>query len=126
MIAILLAAVIRMVIGWLWYHPALFGKEWMRLAHLNEKELGAATPALLGAFVTALVTAAVLSLFVQAMPPHTLFHGAFIGFLAWLGFVATSSFGGVLFGKMPLKLWLLHRGDDLVSYILMGGVLALL
>lgn len=125
MIGILLATAIRMIIGTLWYHPSLFGKEWLRLSQLSEDQLRPSALAMIGAFVTALITATILSVFVHSISPLTWQNGAFVGFLAWLGFVATSSFGGVLFSKIPLKLWLLHRGDDLVSYLLMGTILAL-
>lgn len=124
MIGILVATVIRMFVGWFWYHPSVFGREWMRLQKLNEKELGSPAPAMAGAIGTAFVTAYVLSIFVHAMPPLSWHQGAFVGFLAWLGFVATSSLGSVLFAKTSFKLWLLNNGDNLLSYLFMGSAIA--
>ena len=38
-LAVLVAAIVNMVVGALWYSPLLFGKAWMKLTGFNKKQL---------------------------------------------------------------------------------------
>ena len=38
-LAILVAAVVPMVLGFLWYNPALFGNAWMRESGMTEEKM---------------------------------------------------------------------------------------
>ena len=41
-LAVLVSAIIGMIIGALWYSPLLFGKLWMKLSGMTEKQLNEA------------------------------------------------------------------------------------
>ena len=49
-VALVVAALASMVVGWLWYSPVLFGKTWMRLAKIKKGKdnSGMATGVLFG------------------------------------------------------------------------------
>jgi Protein of unknown function (DUF1761) len=54
-----------------------------------------------------------------------LMRGLKIGFGVWLGFVATVQFTNALFGKKPMKLFMIDTGYQLVCYIAMSIILVL-
>jgi len=129
--AVLVAAVATMLVGFLWYSPLLFARPWMLLmgydpddkAKLAEMRKGAGK--LYGlSFVASIVAAVVLSKIIDITSINTVLYGMKVGFAVWLGFVATVQLTGALFGKQPIKLFLINTGFQLVCYLAMGGILA--
>ena len=131
LLAILFAAVATMPIGFLWYSPLLFANPWMREMgyDLNDKERikemqKSAGPTYLVAFITSLVSAFILALFLHHMNVENLEYGLLIGSHVWLGFVATVQLTGAVFSKQSMKLFAINTGYQLVCYIAMGAILA--
>ena len=103
----------------------MFGKSWMALTGKGMEGMkGGAGRAYGQAFIVALVTAYVLARFVTYAGAHSIGRGAVIGFLAWIGFVATSSAGDVSFAGRPTKLYAIINGYQLVTLIINGALLA--
>ena len=134
LVAVLLAGITSMVVGFIWYGP-LFGKKWMSLMKLDEKKMKemkmGANKAYLFSFIGALVMADVLAhasvfaaYYFSELPKLTAY--LMTSFWSWLGFVMPVQAGMVLFGDKPFRLFLLNTGYQLVSLIVMGLVLALL
>lgn len=128
-LAVVVAALASMVVGSLWYSPAVFGKLWMKLSGKTEKEMEAAKKKGMGklyalAFLSSLLMAYVLAHFVDYMGAITFTAGMQTGFWLWLGFIATVSFGMVLWDGKDIRLYLLLNGHELLSLLLMGGILA--
>lgn len=130
-LAVLVAAVIPMVIGSFWYSPVLFGNQWMKLAGFSKEQIEKAKKdkakmqkAYMGSAVAALLMSYVLANFVDYANAVTFVQGAMTGFWAWLGFAAASSLPSYLFEGRPVKLWKLNTGYNLVSLLLIGGLLA--
>lgn len=124
-LAVLVAALISMVIGYLWYGP-LFGRQWMALMGIKP---GAVSGGEMGktyvfGFIAALVTAWVLAMFVDFTGARTATQGAVTGFWVWLGFVATVTSASVLYERRPASLYVLNNGYQLVSLAVTGGLLA--
>ncbi len=130
-VAVVAAAVVAFVTGMIWYGP-LFGKAWMKLSGISEKDAAKGKknsnmPMLFAVqFVTALVTAYVLAMFVGFVGATTAVGGAMVGFWAWLGFLATASLGMVLWEGKPMELYLLKNGHLLIELVLMGLILAVM
>ena len=124
--SVIVAAVVAFVLGGLWYSPLLFGKKWMKLSKMSEKDMKGTNAHLsyLGTLIISLVTAYILAVFVGYAGAMTFSSGMLAGFWVWLGFVATKSFGGVLWEKKPFALWVLNSGYDLLSLLLMAGIIA--
>lgn len=61
-------AVIPLLIGFIWYHPAVFGKAWMGLAGLDEEKLKAGNMALIFGFCI------LLSLILASYMPGQVIH----------------------------------------------------
>jgi hypothetical protein len=133
-LAVLLAGVASMVVGFLWYGPMLFAKPWMKLmGHTKEsmeKEKTNMGKTYGISFVLALVTAYVLS-HVMTLSQNFYNTGAVMtgltsAFWMWLGFIMPVQATDVLFGSKKFKLFLINTGYQLASVLAMGVVLGLL
>ena len=130
LLAVLVAAISTMVVGFLWYSPILFAKPWMRemgydpddKAKTKEMQKSAG-PAYLGSFIASLVSAFILALFFHWLHVESLNLGLLVAFHVWLGFVATVQLSGVLFMKQSLKLFAMNTGYQLACYLSMGVIL---
>ena len=130
-VAILVAAVSTMILGFVWYSPLLFAKPWVRemgydlndKAKMEEMRKGAG-PAYAGSFAASVISAFTLALFLHAMHIENVHHGLTTGFHVWLGFVATVQFTGALFMKQSMKLFAINTGNKLYSYLAMGAILS--
>jgi uncharacterized protein DUF1761 len=131
LLAVLVAAISTMLVGFLWYSPILFAKPWMREMGYDPedktktKEMQkSAGPAYLGSFVASLVSAFILALFFHWVHVQSLDLGLVVAFHVWLGFVATVQFTGVLFMKQSMKLFAINTGYQLACYLAMGAILS--
>jgi hypothetical protein len=125
-LAVLIAAVVTFVIGGLWYSPALFGPRWMKAVGKSEQDCKRTNMgmAYFGAFVSALMMAYVLALFIGFAQAKTILSGAGIGLWTWVGFIAAPKLSGYLFAGWPRDLYLINNGYHLVSLLVMGAILA--
>ncbi len=126
-VAVVAAAIAHMVVGFLWY-GALFGKMWMSLsglseARLNELKARGMGPTYGAMAVASLIMAYVLAHFAGVWRPVGIGGAVQLAFWAWLGFIATTMLGSVLWeGKSP-KLYLLNSGYYLFSLAVMSIII---
>jgi len=131
-LAILVAAISTMVLGFLWYSPLLFAKAWTRemgydpndKAKMDEMRKSAG-PAYAGSFFASLISAFTLALILHGLQAQTLHFGLTASFHIWLGFVATVQFTGALFAKQSMKLFAINTSYQLVCFLAMGAILVL-
>jgi len=121
---VIIAAVLNMIIGYFWYSQWLFKKTWQSLCKHGSKEMRGDKLYLLYGFINSLVIAYFLAFFEGMLGVVTVTDGMFLAFYAWLGFTATTQIGSVIWCGRPLKLFVLNSGCKLVSYLVMGGVIA--
>ncbi len=131
-LAVLLAGVSNMVIGFLWYGP-VFGKPWMRLMGFTHdkmetmKRRGGMGKTYFLSFLGALVTAYVFAhalVFAESYLNMTGVSAGLMGaFWNWLGFVVPVLAGQVFWEGKPFKLYLLNVGYYLASLLAMGVIL---
>jgi Protein of unknown function (DUF1761) len=131
LLAVLVAAIATMVVGFLWYSPLLFAKPWMREMGYDpndkakmEEMKKTAGPAYGGSFLASLVSAFILALFLHWVRAESLHVGLMVGFHVWLGFVATVQFTSALFTKQSMKLLSINTCYQLVCYLAMAAILA--
>jgi hypothetical protein len=74
------------------------------------------------ALLCSFVTAAVLSVSIQASGEQTLFRGIKVGAVIWLGFVATTFAKDYIFEIRPLSLYAINAGYCLIDLVLMGAI----
>jgi hypothetical protein len=123
-IAVVVAAVANMVLGFIWYSRPVFGNRWMSLIGRRADELGGAGPLYALTFVGALLAAYILAVFSRRLDASTLLHGMQIGFLVWIGFVATATVADYVFSGRPAGLWLINNGYQLLIFVVMGAIVA--
>ncbi len=124
------AAVAHFIVGMLWYSPVLFGNQWMKASGITKKEIdkakkkGMAIPMVIAA-ISALVMAFVLSKVMYMTGSKDPMSGVMIGFLAWVGFIATTSLNSVLWENKNMQYYTINNGYSLVSLLVMGAILGL-
>lgn len=124
LIAILIAAVAFLLIGFAWYSPWLFGPAWKKLAGFDGKRpYQRRKLAPLWSFLLCLLTSYVLAFFIVFLGVTTVSDGMFVGFLSWLGFVLTTLLSAVVWSRKPAKLFLIDGGYRLLGFLVMGGIL---
>jgi hypothetical protein len=123
LLAILVAAVANMLLGFIWFSPLLFGEPWQKLSGVKKLKSTPATFAL--AFLYSFVMAYVLASLIEYMGAATLVSGVSVGLMAWVGFIATITMGSVLWENRPAQLYLLNNAYYLLGLSMMGGILAI-
>lgn len=137
-LALILAAVAQIALGFLWYGP-LFGKEWSKLRGYNFDKLSKEEQRKMQqkmmpwyglTFVISLVTAYVLAhvMFLsQNFFAYTpLMTGLTTAFFMWLGFMMPVRLYNEIFGGNNWKLFGIDTGYSLVSLLATGAVLGYL
>jgi hypothetical protein len=74
------------------------------------------------ALLCSFVTAAVLSICIQASGEQTLLRGIKVGAVLWLGFIATFLATNYIFEIRPLSLYAINAGYSFIDMMLMGGI----
>jgi len=121
-LAILVAALASFALGGLWYSPVLFGNVWMRENHITKEDAGQANMTIIfgTTFILQFVAATVLAMFIG---PNDINFGAMAGFMAGVGWVATSVGTHYLFERKSLTLFFINAGYSVVLLTLMGVIL---
>lgn len=123
-LAVLVCALANLILGAIWYSPALFYKAWLRETQLAEAELNSSNPARIYAlaFLFALVISYNLAFFLgdaQTTPAG----GTIAGFLAGFGW-STLSFAIIaLFERRSWRYLLINGGFITVYFTLIGFIL---
>ena len=126
-VAVIAAAVVGMIVGFIWYLPMVFGKRWATTVGRAVPTMSDMSPTQMGGVVVlALVMAYVLTLLIGGLGANTVANGAIVGFLVWLGFAATGAANAVLTEGRSWEWWLITAGYYLVAAVIMGGVVGYL
>ncbi len=123
-IAVIVAALVPMALGAVWYSPALFVHSWMRAVGKTQEDVSGARRGYAVAAVSALAMAYVLARVVDYAAATTIGEGLLVGLFAWAGFVLTTTAVNGIFAGRPLSLYLIDSGYHGVSLLVMGAILA--
>jgi len=127
--AVFISGVVMMILGYIWYGP-IFGKAWGKMVGMSEKEMkdmkGSEMARSYGMmFISALVLSYVYAHVLIAFQSDSISMALQGAFWTWLGFIATTQLGKVLWEKKPWKLYVIDSGYYLVGLALIGVVLTL-
>jgi hypothetical protein len=127
LLAVLIAAIINMVIGMLWYSPILFAKLWMSSLGKTDEDFKNNSPGPLYMIntIASLVIAYVLAHFIDYVQATTVIQGVQVGFWIWLGFLVTTLLPVYLFEMRPIRLYFIYIGYQLVSFTIMAILLTI-
>jgi hypothetical protein len=120
-LAVLVAAIIHLVLGLIWFQKKLFGNAWVEL---SGKTLDPAQKWIPAGVIGHLLMSYVLAVIINLAGAVTMGAGALIGLLALVGFVIPLECGELVWEKIPFKLWLIRVGNQLVGLSITGAILA--
>ena len=124
-LAVLVAAIIRMAVGFVWYSPPVLLKPWQQITGVTPETMKAGMGKALGIDIAAsLIMAFALANIIGASGITDWFNGAVAGFWVWLGFMATLMVSLWGYENRPLKLIAINLGNNLIALLLMGALLA--
>ena len=130
-LAVVLAMVSSMVVGAVWYAKPVFGKDWAKMVGLTDKKMQEGAAQAMGitvvvSLVTAYVLAHVSFLSNQYFGNSFLQDSLTTAFWLWLGLTAARFITHDAFERRPAKLTLMNVAHELVTLLVMGGVIGLL
>jgi len=127
---ILAAGIANLIIGFIWYHPKVFGTAWMMGAGITPEmaERGKKRMPIMAAVgtIAAMLVAYVMNHFGIAWGVFDWVGGVELAFWCWLGFVVPTMLGMVLWEQKSIKYYAIVSGFWLVSFIAMAIVLVLM
>ena len=124
---ILVAAVVAMIAGYLWYSPYLFGNQWAKLSGMKmdggskqdmQKTYGIS-------YLLAVVTAYMMSYFIGYLQVTTFMGAVQLAFMLWLGFAMPPMATNYLFKKTSQQLFFLETGHVLFAMVAIAVTLVL-
>lgn len=128
-VAILIAALIPMIVGFIYYHKSLFGKAWMNSLGLTEEDLKKGNMAII--FGVSLLMSFLLSMFtLQSVDgpmqegefdsfKHGAFHGVILAIMVAVPVLVTNG----LFERKNFKNLAINTLYWIITLALMGGVI---
>lgn len=115
-LAVVIAAAANIVIGYVWYMPAVFGKRWQ--AASGQTMAQPAPQMYIVLIITSLLAAYVVGLLAGGAGGV---NGAAWGLVLWL-LVASVMAGAVLFEGKSWTYWSINAGYWLLSLLVMGAI----
>ena len=128
-LAVILATVSSMIIGAIWYARAVFGRQWMRLAKIDESTMGTGVPQIILTVIVSFITALVLA--GSAAIAQNFYGGNFLvntivtAVILWAGFTAARFITHDAFERRPMALTILTIGHELVTILVMALIIGL-
>ena len=150
-LALLLAALSTLVVGFIWYNPKVFGGIWMRESGMTEDKMKGSNMVMI--FGLSIVYAFLIAFFLQTVTIHqfgalgmvggdatkanpsftafmadygdafrTFKHGAFHGFLAGLFVIFPVIGTNALYEKRSFKYVMVTSGFWIVCFMIMGAI----
>lgn len=127
-LAVVAAAILRLVVGTIWFSPVAFVKPWQQLTGVTPESMQRGlVRAIVIDLILSLVMAFVLYhavMYATAMSPN-IWSGAAVGLLNWAGFVLATHLPLWAYENRSLKLISIGVGSNLVSIVLMGALFGL-
>lgn len=123
-VPVIVAAVVAMILGGIWYTPAVFGNAWMRAIGKGKESMAGSHASMLWMLVATLVMSYVLAHFIGYAGASTPWEGAQVGAWLWLGFIVPMGLSRVLFEKLSMQAFWINVLYYLVSIAVMGAILA--
>ena len=121
LIIVLVAAVVSFVSGGIYW--GIIANPLTKLLGKVPDEVKMPPAGLIASFLTRVVVAYVLAIFINYAGAQSALAGAAFALLAWCGFVITISIGQAAFGQISWTTTIVNAGESLLGYVLMGAVI---
>ena len=127
-LAVLVAAIVNMVIGAVWFMPAVFGSRWMRLTGLTAEGIQN-TPHMWASYLGSLVGSVLLAYSVARIAAYaaaeSVTDAAILMLLIWVGIVLVPLSDEALWERRPVGLFVLVGARWFVALAVITAIVAL-
>ena len=126
-LAVAVATISTMVLGFLWYTNILFGKQWQKAVGLKEEDMdnAAAMRGHLFTMIGAFIAYAALSKIIIATNHLGAVKGLLAGLVFSFAFIATTFLSNDAYERKPFVLTLINSGYRMTAFALAGLILGL-
>ena len=125
-LAIIIAALANMVIGFLWYGTWAFGKSWMKLSGHTMGAGFQPGPLYAMTAVAAVVQAITMAWLIGQTGANSGAAGAIVGLYVGMGIVAAAMFAEVLFAGRHPRLFAIVAGYSVLALVVQGMIIGFL
>jgi hypothetical protein len=126
--AVAIATIASYLLGFAWYHWAVFGEAWANALNLTKKEADN-SEGLGGAFAVSLVSgltkAVFIAFLISALNIIGVLGGVFLGATIAIVFTATSLGYYNGFARTPSKLTLINSAHSIAELVLIGAIIGM-
>ena len=127
-LAVLVAAIVNMVIGAVWFMPAVFGSRWMRYTGLTSEGI-ANTPHMWASYLGALVGSVLVAYAVARIAAYaaaeSVTDASILMLLIWAGLVLVPLSDEALWERRPVGLFVLSGARWFVALAVITAIVAL-
>ena len=127
--AVLVASVVSILVSFIWYGP-IFGKTWMKLTKLTPKDAAKGKKQMpantLGMFVAMLVMNFILANLLDFAGALSVANALAVGFMVWLGFIATVLFGNWIWSRGRSRLFAINVAHYLVILLVSSAIITIM
>ena len=124
---VFVAALAYFALGSIWYSPALFARQWIKLNNIDvnnpDAKKGMAR-LFISSFILMCITSTGLAILQQVLPAIDFMGGLKLGLLVSITLVATSVSVNYLYTKKPLGLYFIDNGYHIVGIVIASGIMA--
>jgi len=120
--AILVAGIVKFMIGATWYAPKVFGNVWMREIGLKQEDLKDPKIPVLITAILGLLTAFSLAV-VMALAGVSGISAVALSLVIAIGIVCTMISQGFLFDGRSFRLYMIYGGHYAVEIVVMGAII---
>ncbi len=129
-VTVFAAAIASFVVGMIWYSPAMFGKQWMKMMGITPKEMKSGQkemgPTMVKGFLLGLIQVFVLAQVFGWIVVSNLVDAVIIAGWVWVGFMATIAMMGVIYERKSMDWFFISAGYQLASILVAAIVLTVL
>ncbi len=124
-LAVIVAGLAQVVLGFIWYSSSVFGKAWLREVGLSDEAAreGFSAGMLIWTFLGAFATSLVLAIVIGWSGAEDALEGLLVGLVVGLGFFLVSNSVRDMYEQRSTKLSLITSGNDVVAMALSGVIL---
>lgn len=119
--SIIVATIVYVFIGYVWYSDFLFGLVWKRISGVK-MSAQAQKKAMMSGFILSFFTAWLLASLLVAMPEGTV-EAVRVVFWGWLIFLVPYALQSVIYSNEPLLLICINTIFNLVAYVSMAAII---
>ena len=119
LLAVLLATIVGMALGALWYSPILFGNKWMQCIGKTQETLGSATGPMIGSVIASLLSAIGVALLSVYIDISSLSMAILVGMILGCLIIFPAFLSDNLFCGWGKTLLLIQTGYRALSLLLM-------